>query len=129
MPANTKERRKMKLKTLLKKVPLPIYPERDPQTDTPRRGSTGYAIHRDSEVMADGIQTPELAEYLCHAANVLPELVAAAKNLQQNWEKNLTGSMARLNKALALAENVTLPEATQEPAPQRTHHANGPHHS
>jgi hypothetical protein len=107
MPANTKERRKMKLKTLLKKIALPIYQERDHKTGTPRRGSTGYAFHRDSAVMADGIQTPELAEYLCHAANVLPELVAAAKNLQQNWEKNLTRSMARLNKALALAETIS----------------------
>ncbi len=65
----------MQLKTLLKKVTLPIYPERDPETDKPRLGSTGYAIHRDSEVIADGIQTPELAEYLCHAANGLPDLV------------------------------------------------------
>lgn len=96
----------MKLKTLLKTVPLPIYPERDPDTDKPRLGSTGYAIHRDSEVIVDGIQTPELAEYLCHAANVLPDLVAAAKHLQQNWGKNLTEPMARLNAALAKAENI-----------------------
>jgi hypothetical protein len=33
-------------------------------------------------------------------------LVAAVKNLQDNWEKNLTEPMARLNEALALAENV-----------------------
>ena len=97
----------MKLKTLLKKVPLPIYPELDPETDNPRLGSTGYAIQQDSEVIADGIQTPELAEYLCHAANVLPELVAAVKHLQQNWGKNLTEPMARLNAALAEAENVS----------------------
>jgi hypothetical protein len=28
--------------------------------------------------------------YVTLAANVLPEFVAAAKPLQQNWEKNLT---------------------------------------
>lgn len=44
--------------------------------------------------------------YALHAANVLPELIAAARNLQENWEKNLTGPMARLNEALALAEEV-----------------------
>ena len=43
--------------------------------------------------------------YLVHAANVLPELMVAAKHLQQNWEKNLTEPMARLNQALAKAEN------------------------
>jgi hypothetical protein len=98
----------MKLKTLLKNITLPIYPERNPATDRPRLGSTGYAIHRDSEVIADGIQTPELAEYLCHAANVLPELVAAAKHLRENWEQNLTEPMARLNKAIAKAETINL---------------------
>jgi hypothetical protein len=118
MPGNTKERRRMKLKTLLKKIAFPIYPERNPQTDTPRRGSTGYSMHRNSEVMADGVRTPEWAEYLCHAANLLPELVAAAKNLHENWEKNLTAPMARLNEALALAENVfveaLLPRSTKK---------------
>jgi hypothetical protein len=39
---------------------------------------------------------------------VLPELVAAAKHLQQKWEKNLTEPMARLNAALAKAEHVSL---------------------
>jgi hypothetical protein len=105
----------MKLETLLKQITLPIHPELDPETDRPRLGSTGYAIHRDSEVIADGIPTPELAQYLCHAANVLPELVAAARNLQQNWEKNLTDPMARLNAALARAENVGQPETTARP--------------
>jgi hypothetical protein len=75
---NRKE--KMKLNTLLKQVGLQIYPELDSETDQPRLGSTGYAIHQDREVIADGIQTPELAIYLCHAANVLPELVAACQS-------------------------------------------------
>jgi len=44
--------------------------------------------------------------YACHAANVLPELVAAAKNLQENWEHNLTVQMARLNEAIAMAEEI-----------------------
>ena len=74
----------MKLKTLLKNITLPIYAEREPETDRPRLGSTGYAIHRDSEVIADGIQTPELAEYLCHAANVLPDIVDAAQEVLLN---------------------------------------------
>jgi len=102
----------MKLETLLKTIALPIHPELDPETDHLRLGSTGYAIHRDSEVVADGIETPELAQYLCHAANVLPELVAAAKHLQLNWEKNRTEPMARLNAALARAENVGQPATT-----------------
>jgi hypothetical protein len=105
---NPQQKEKMKLKTLLKNITLPIYPERDPETDRPRLSSTAYAIHRNSEIIADGIQTPELAEYLCHAANVLPELVAAFKCLQQNWEKNLTDPMARLNQALAKAETINL---------------------
>jgi hypothetical protein len=53
--------------------------------------------------------------YATHAANVLPELVAAAKNIQENWSKNLTEPMARLNKAIALAETVSPAEATQGP--------------
>ena len=44
--------------------------------------------------------------YACHAANVLPELLAAAKNLQDNWEHNLTNPMARLNEAIAMAEEI-----------------------
>ncbi len=118
----------MKLETLLKTIALPIHPELDPETDRPRLGSTGYAIHHDSQVMADGIQTAELAEYLCHAANVLPELVAAAKHLQQNWENNLTESMVRLNEALALAENVMLQESAQSANHEDPQHANGTHH-
>jgi len=44
--------------------------------------------------------------YARHAANVLPELLAAAKNLKDNWEHNLTEPLARLNEAIELAENV-----------------------
>ena len=36
---------------------------------------------------------------------VLPELLAAAKNLQENWEHNLTEPMARLNEAIEIAED------------------------
>ena len=46
--------------------------------------------------------------YLVHAANVLPELLAAAKNLRENWEHNLTEPMARLNEAIAMADDVGL---------------------
>src|ERR1035437_7796127 len=45
--------------------------------------------------------------YLVHAAKVLPELIAAEKHLQENWERNLTEPMARLNETLAKAENVS----------------------
>ena len=45
-------------------------------------------------------------EYLVHAANVLPELLAAAENLQRNWEHNLTEPMARLNEAIEIAEDI-----------------------
>jgi hypothetical protein len=31
--------------------------------------------------------------YLVHAANTLPELVAATKHLQDNWTENLTEPM------------------------------------
>ena len=47
--------------------------------------------------------------YSLHAANVLPELLAAAKNLQNNWEHNLTEPMARLNEAIAIADDVDNP--------------------
>jgi hypothetical protein len=49
--------------------------------------------------------------YACHAANVLPKLVAATKNLQDNWHCNLTESMATLNEALAEAEDVQLAQS------------------
>ena len=49
--------------------------------------------------------------YIAHSANVLPELLAAAKNLQDNWERNLTEPMARLNEAIALAEDVQMESA------------------
>ncbi|MGO9199195.1 MAG: hypothetical protein ACLQM8_01490 [Limisphaerales bacterium] len=117
----------MKLETLLKKIALPIHPERDSETDRPRLGSTGYAIHHDSQIIADGIPTPELAEYLCHAANVLPELVAAVKHLQQSWGKNLTEPISRLNEALALAENVMPQESARSANHEDRHHANGTH--
>jgi len=56
------------------------------------------------------------ARYAVHAANVLPELVAAAQHLQQNWEKNLTESMARLRRALVTAETIK-PLGTPTPPP------------
>jgi hypothetical protein len=112
----------MKLKTLLKKVPLPIYAERDPETDNLRLGSTGYAIQQDSEVIADGIQTPELAGYLCHAANVLPDLLKSVESAiealynvpevgrkydQQHSDTHLA-AVVELKAALAKVENVSL---------------------
>jgi len=45
-------------------------------------------------------------EYLVHAANVLPELLAAAEHLQRNWEHNLTEPMARLNEVIKIAQDI-----------------------
>src|ERR1039457_1218666 len=58
----------------------------------------------------DGNTQPLDHVYLVHAANVLPELVAAVKHLQQNWDKNLTEPMARLNQALANAKTINRKE-------------------
>ncbi len=57
------------------------------------------------EVCFGHIDSVRDARYACHAVNVLPELVAVA-NLQNIWQHNLTEPMARLNEALALAENL-----------------------
>ena len=56
----------------------------------------------------DGNTQPLDHVYLVHDANVLPELVAAIRHLQENWGKNLTEQMARLNQALAKAETINL---------------------
>src|SRR6266566_9351555 len=81
------ERSRMKLKQLLKRIaPLPW-----------RKPPIMATVQPTREIVAN-------EAYACHAANVLPELVAAAKNLQENWEHNLTEPMARLNEAIAMAE-------------------------
>jgi hypothetical protein len=54
-----------------------------------------------------GKEMPANEAYACHAANVLPELLAAAKNLRDNWERNLTEPMTRLSEAIELAEEMT----------------------
>ena len=51
-------------------------------------------------------QTRANEAYALHAANVLPELLAAAKNLQDNWAHNLTEPMARLSESIELAEDI-----------------------
>jgi hypothetical protein len=98
MPENINERRKMKLNELLKRItPLPW---------------------RKVPVLAEVLVSRETLanqDYALHAANVLPELVAAAKNLQENWERNLTEPMARLNEALARAEEVNHADGTHHP--------------
>jgi len=53
--------------------------------------------------------------YSLHAANVLPELLAAARNLQDNWEHNLTEPMARLNEAVRIAEDINTSTIRTEP--------------
>lgn len=68
---------------------------------------TGYwEIHDESGFLCS-LESESTAGQLAHAANVLPELVAAVKNLRRKWGKNLTKPIARLNQALAQAENTT----------------------
>ena len=68
---------------------------------------TGYwEIHDESGFLCN-LESESTARELAHAANVLPELVAAVKHLRRKWGKNLTKPMARLNQALAQAENTT----------------------
>jgi len=79
---------KMKLTELLNRItPLPW-----------RKPPTMAAVLVSRETLAN-------ESYACHAGNVLPELLAAAKNLQENWEHNLTEPMARLNEAIEIAED------------------------
>jgi hypothetical protein len=65
---------------------------------------------RKRPVMAEVLVSSEtLANqaYVLHAANALPELLAAANNLQDNWERNLTEPMARPSEAIALVEDIS----------------------
>ena len=99
----------MKLKQLLKQItPLPWrLAEMDNDKVIPTVGIFGRRKHdRFKEVCFGRLDSVPDAQYACHAATVLPELLASAKNLQENWEHNLTESMARLNEAIELAEHV-----------------------
>ncbi len=103
-------KKKMKLTSLLKKttgLPWTFSVHADPQQ--------GHIMGRErlvANLHACAAMSPEQAKanlaYITHAANVLPELVAAAKHLQQNWRKNLTEPTARLNQAIAKAETMNL---------------------
>jgi hypothetical protein len=93
----------MKLNTLLKRItPLPWLEVA--ATDGDKWIGTGAGDDRITTL--DGNTQSIDHVYLVHAANVLPELVAAAKHLQEHWEQNLTEPMARLNEALAKAHSV-----------------------
>jgi hypothetical protein len=99
----------MKLNTLFKRItPLPWLLV----TATDGEKWIGTEKGDDRIATLDGNTQPLDHVYLVHAANVLPELVTAAKHLQQNWEKNLTEPMARLNQALAKAETINRKETT-----------------
>ena len=51
---------------------------------------------------------------LAGASNrTLPELVAAAKHLQQNWGENLAEPMARLNQTIDKAETINRTEESK----------------
>lgn len=99
----------MQLSKLLKQItPLPWrFAEMDNDKVIPTTRIFGPRKNDPSKEICFGrLDSTRDAMYATHAANVLPELVAAVKNLQQNWEKNLTEPMARLNKALATAESI-----------------------
>ena len=100
---------KLKLTKFLKQItPLPWL------LVTATDGDKGIGTEEGDDRIAtlDGNTQPLDHVYLVHAANVLPELVAAVKHLQANWEKNLTEPMARLNQALAKAETINRKETT-----------------
>jgi hypothetical protein len=99
----------MKLKRLLKQItrlPWRLFSSAD--------GEKWIGTDNGDERIAtfDGnTQCPD-HEYLVQASNVLPELLAAAENLQKNWEHNLTEPMARLSKAISIA-NETKPHRSR----------------
>ncbi len=99
----------MKLTELLNRItPLPWHSTTMPDTGEPATAILGGDGTRIATV--DVLRPPSKAIanqcYLVHTANVLPELVAAARNLQENWERNLTEPMARLNEAIKIAEDI-----------------------
>lgn len=105
----------MKLEQLLNEItPLPWHLTTMPDTGEPASAVLGGNGIRIAKV--DTVPGQALANraYLTHAANVLPELLAAAKNLRDNWQRNLTEPMARLNEAIELAEEVTIAQAGAE---------------
>lgn len=100
----------MKLSALLNQItPLPWrFAEMDNDKVIPTVRIFGRRKHDPTKEICFGrIDSASDARYLCHAANVLPELISAAKHLKQNWSHNLTEPMARLNAALDLAEQVS----------------------
>ncbi len=59
---------------------------------------------------------------LAGASNrTLPELVAAAKHLQQNWGENLAEPMARLNQTIDKAETINRTEESKWDLPSIIH--------
>src|SRR6267154_830113 len=101
----------MKLTQLLKQItPLPWrFAEMDNDKVMPTVRIFGRRKNDPSKDFCIGrLDSVSDAHYATHAANVLPELVAAIKNLQENWEHNLTEPMARLNDALDEAEEIAM---------------------
>ena len=101
---------KLTLTKLLEQItPLPWrFAEMDNDKVMPTVRMFGRRKHDPSkEICLGRIDSVRDAQYACHAATVLPELLAAAKNLKANWEHNLTKSMDRLSAAIDLAEHVS----------------------
>lgn len=48
-----------------------FFVELDPETDKPLKGSTGYAVHKDSEVVADGFEYVQYAAMFAGLANAI----------------------------------------------------------
>lgn len=106
----------MKLQQLLKQItPLPwfVYTAED------RDKWIGTTQGDDRIATLDGNTRSIDYEYLVHAGNALPELLAAAQNLQDNWEHNLTEPMARLNDAIEMSQDVNVAKLRPK-SPNRT---------
>ena len=99
----------MRLEELLNQITsLPWHLTTMPDTGEPASAVLGANGIRIAQVDTVPGMTLANRAYLIHAANVLPELLAAAKNLRDNWERNLTEPLARLNDAIELAEDVAV---------------------
>jgi hypothetical protein len=121
----------MKLKQLLKQItPLPWrFAEMDNDKLIPTVRIFGRRKHDPSKEICFGrIDSVPDARYACHAATVLPELLAAERNLQENWERNLTEPMDCLNEAIARAESVSQPKKRANHNHRTIPHANGTHY-
>ena len=62
--------------------PGPFFVERDPETDLPRKCSTGYAVHKNSDVVRDGIETVAEAQAIALAMSLAAQNAALVAALE-----------------------------------------------